>query len=319
MSAAQNSTQTSVPPLDEFIETARTWLEAHTEYRAGGSDDKDLVWGEGEFSVSVFHSLTFEEESALLEKAKAWTQAKAEHGYHAITQPIEYGGLGYPREYARAYSKLESLFVTPTGHETHSVTVGLIAPTINVYGTPEQKEQFVGRFMATRELACQLFSEPGAGSDLAGLACRADRDGDEWVLNGQKVWSSGAQFSEWGELIARSDVDAVKHKGMTAFIIPMDLPGIEIRPIKQMSGGSSFNEVFFNDVRVPDSVHGVKSLRLLAPWESRAIPSCAKNLPRRTPISVLKDSSIAEHLICVALANLLAQKDHSASSCGPKA
>ncbi|MEY4247791.1 MAG: hypothetical protein RIS69_1338, partial [Actinomycetota bacterium] len=100
MSAAQNSTQTSVPPLDEFIETARTWLEAHTEYRAGGSDDKDLVWGEGEFSVSVFHSLTFEEESALLEKAKAWTQAKAEHGYHAITQPIEYGGLGYPREYA---------------------------------------------------------------------------------------------------------------------------------------------------------------------------------------------------------------------------
>ena len=150
MSAAQNSTQTSIPPLDEFIETARKWLEAHTEYRSGGSDDKDLVWGEGEFSVSVFHSLTFEEETALLEKAKAWTQAKAEHGYHAITQPVEYGGLGYPREYARAYSKLESLFVTPTGHETHSVTVGLIAPTINVYGTPEQKEQFVGRFMATR-------------------------------------------------------------------------------------------------------------------------------------------------------------------------
>ncbi|MDP5114122.1 MAG: acyl-CoA dehydrogenase family protein, partial [Ilumatobacteraceae bacterium] len=168
MSAAQNSTQTSIPPLDEFIETARKWLEAHTEYRSGGSDDKDLVWGEGEFSVSVFHSLTFEEESALLEKAKAWTQAKAEHGYHAITQPVEYGGLGYPREYARAYSKLESLFVTPTGHETHSVTVGLIAPTINIYGTPEQKEQFVGRFMATRELACQMFSEPGAGSDLAG-------------------------------------------------------------------------------------------------------------------------------------------------------
>ena len=89
MSAAQNSTQTSIPPLDEFIETARKWLEAHTEYRSGGSDDKDLVWGEGEFSVSVFHSLTFEEESALLEKAKAWTQAKAEHGYHAITQPVE--------------------------------------------------------------------------------------------------------------------------------------------------------------------------------------------------------------------------------------
>ena len=90
--------------------------------------------------------------------------------------------------------------------------------------------------------------------DLAALGCRAVRDGDEWVVNGQKVWSSGAQFSKWGELIARSDPDVPKHKGMTAFVIPLDLPGIEVRPIKQMSGGSSFNEVFFTDVRVPDSM-----------------------------------------------------------------
>ena len=94
-----------------------------------------MVWGEGDFSVSVFHSLSFADEQALLNKAKAWTQAKAEHGYHAITQPVEYGGLGLTREYSRAFAKLESLFVTPTGHETHSVTVGLIAPTINVFGT----------------------------------------------------------------------------------------------------------------------------------------------------------------------------------------
>ena len=122
------------------------------------------------------------------------------------------------------------------------------------FGDEAQREQFVARFLAAEELCCQLFSEPGAGSDLGGLACRATRDGDEWVVNGQKVWSSGARFAEWGELIARSDPDVAKHKGLTAFIIPMDLPGIEIRPIRQMSGGASFNEVFFNDVRVPDSM-----------------------------------------------------------------
>lgn len=244
----------TVPSLEDFTREAKAWLEANAEYRSGGAEDKELVWGEGEFSVSVFHSLTFQEERALLDRAMAWTRTKAERGYHAITWPVEHGGLGLPREYARAFSKLESQFVTPTGHETHSVTVGLIAPTINMYGTPEQKADYVGRFLSTQDLCCQLFSEPGAGSDLASLACRAERDGDEWVLNGQKVWSSGAQFSKFGELIARSNVDVVKHKGMTAFIIPMDLPGIEIRPIKQMSGGSSFNEVFFNDVRIPDTM-----------------------------------------------------------------
>ena len=177
---------TALPSLDEFTREAKAWLEANAEYRTSGTDDKDLVWGEGEFSVSVFHSLTFEEEKALLDRGMAWIQKKAERGYHAITAPIEYGGLGLPRAYARAFSKLESQFQTPTGHETLSVTVGLIAPTINLFGTPEQKAEYVARFMATRDLCCQLFSEPGAGSDLAALGCRADRDGDEWVINGQK-------------------------------------------------------------------------------------------------------------------------------------
>lgn len=239
--------------LEEFTAQARAWLEASIEYRAGASSDKDLVWGEGDFSVSVFHSLDFATERDLLERAKAWTQRKAERGYHAISHPVEYGGLGLPRTFARAFSKLESQCAVPVGHETHSVTVGLIAPTIAIYGNEEQRSSFVGRFLAARELCCQLFSEPGAGSDLASLGCRAERDGDEWVINGQKVWSSGAQFSEWGLLIARSNVDVVKHKGMTAFIVPMNLPGIEIRPIKQMSGGTSFNEVFFDDVRIPDA------------------------------------------------------------------
>jgi alkylation response protein AidB-like acyl-CoA dehydrogenase len=241
------------PSIEEFVESARSWLDVNTRRRKGFGDDNEFVWGDGEFSVSVFHSLDFETERELLERAKAWTRLKADRGFHAIAHPVEHGGLGLTRSHARAFARLESQYVTPVGHETHSVTVGLIAPTIAIYGTEEQRESFVGHFLAARELCCQLFSEPGAGSDLASLGCRAERHGDEWVVNGQKVWSSGAQFSEWGLLIARTDPDAVKHKGMTAFLIPMDLPGVEVRPIKQMSGGSSFNEVFFENVRVRDS------------------------------------------------------------------
>jgi alkylation response protein AidB-like acyl-CoA dehydrogenase len=252
--AASMSSTASMPTIEEFSAEALAWLEANATYKTSGTEEKEMVWGEGDFSVAVFHALSFEDEKALLEDIKNWSRKKATKGYHAITWPKEYGGLGLTKEHARAFGKLEQLFVTPTRHETFSVTTGLIAPTIRQYGTEEQKVQHVAKFLAADELCCQLFSEPGAGSDLAGLSCRADKDGDEWVINGQKVWSSGAQFSEWGELIVRHDPDVVKHKGMTAFVIPMDLPGIEIREIKQMSGGQSFNEVFFNDVRVPDSM-----------------------------------------------------------------
>ena len=240
--------------IEEFTDRAADWLDTHAEVARRQTDNGDVVWGEGEFSVAVFHSMSFDEERALLARAQAWTMLKATQGYHAITSPVEYGGLGLSRAHARAFARLESQYQAPVSHESHSVTTRLIAPTIAIYGSDEQKADLVGRFLAARELCCQLFSEPNAGSDLASLACRAVRDGDEWVINGQKVWSSGAQFSMWGELIARHDPDVVKHKGMTAFIIPMDLPGIEVRPIKQMSGGSSFNEVFMNDVRVPDSM-----------------------------------------------------------------
>ena len=243
----------SIPTLESFVDEADAWLAANAVRALTGVEQK-LVWGQGEFSVSVFHSLTPDDERALLERAKAWTQSKATRGYHAIAAPVEDGGLGYPRRYAQAFARLERRYERPASHETHSVTTRLIAPTIQQWGTPAQRADLVPRFLAARELCCQLFSEPGAGSDLAALGCRATRDGAEWVVNGQKVWSSGAQFAEWGELIARSDVDVPKHRGMTAFVIPMDLPGIEIRPIRQMSGGASFNEVFFTEVRMPDSM-----------------------------------------------------------------
>ncbi len=239
--------------IDVFIAEARQWLDDHAE-RLAGHDDAEFVWQKGDFSVAVFHALSDDAEMALLARLSAWTQLKAQRGYHAIAVPEKYGGLGLSQEFAQAFAELEAGYDQPASHETHSVTTRLIAPTIMKLGDEGQRDQFVDRFLRAEELCCQLFSEPGAGSDLAGLACRAERDGDEWVVNGQKVWSSGARFAAWGELIARSDPDVVKHKGLTAFIIPMDLPGIEIRPIKQMSGGSSFNEVFFSDVRVPDSM-----------------------------------------------------------------
>ncbi len=237
--------------VDEFAAEAQAWLETKLERRPPSADQ---VWGEGDFDVSVFHAMTFDEERAHLDRLLDWVRVKAEAGYHAITWPTELGGLGLSRAHARAFGRLERQFSTPGVHETLAVTRTLIAPTVDVFGTPEQKQRWIPPFVSGEVLCCQLFSEPGSGSDLAGLGTRAVRDGDEWVVNGQKVWSSGAQFSQYGELIARSNPDEVKHKGMTAFVIPMDLPGVEVRPIPQMSGGSSFCEVFFNDVRVRDDM-----------------------------------------------------------------
>ena len=244
------STELRSLSAEDYAEAARAWLSERLERAPRTLSD----WGAGSDDVSVFHRLSFEQEQDLLQRAMAWQQEKCDAGYGAITWPEEYGGAGLSAEHERAYRSVESEFAAPAGHETFAVTTGLIAPTIRLFGTDDQRDRFVRRFVRAEELCCQLFSEPGAGSDLAGLGTQAVRDGSEWVVSGQKVWSSGAQFSGWGELIARTDPDAAKHAGLTAFMVPMDAPGVEIRPIKQMSGGSSFNEVFFTDVRLPDSL-----------------------------------------------------------------
>jgi alkylation response protein AidB-like acyl-CoA dehydrogenase len=134
---------------------------------------------------------------------------------------------------------------------SNQIGIGWAAPTIIHAGTDEQKERYVLPALAGEEIWCQLFSEPGAGSDLASLGTRAVRDGDEWVVNGQKIWTTGAHYSRFGILIARTDPVAPKHKGITYFICPMDLPGIEVRNIRNIAGADSFNEVFFTDVRIP--------------------------------------------------------------------
>ncbi|HVX19091.1 MAG TPA: acyl-CoA dehydrogenase family protein [Acidimicrobiales bacterium] len=234
--------------IEAFTERSKIWLDDHAKPLGTVTTAGD------EHDVSVFRDMSHDDERALLDGLMAWQQAKFDAGFGALTSPVEWGGAALGASYERAFRSLEANYELPGHHETFSVTRYLVAPTVLAYGTHEQKERFVRRFLRTEELCCQLFSEPGAGSDLAGLSTRAVRDGDEWVINGQKTWTSGAMFSQWGELIARSDPDVPKHKGQTAFVIPMDTPGVTVVPIRQMTGGATFNEVFFDDARVPDSL-----------------------------------------------------------------
>ena len=156
-----------------------------------------MRWGVGSDDVSVFHDLSDDREAALLESAMQWQRHKFDSGFGAIAWPKEFGGAELPPIYEETFAEQESNFETPSHHETFSVTLHLVAPTIRTFGTPEQQERFIPLFLRTSALCCQLFSEPGAGSDLAALATRAVRDGDEWVITGQKVWSSGARFAKW--------------------------------------------------------------------------------------------------------------------------
>ncbi len=172
----------------------------------------------------------------------------AEAGYVAPHWPAPWG-LG-----ADAIHQLiidDELHRAKVRRPTNPIGIGWAGPTILFAGTPEQHTRYLFPLLSGEEFWCQLFSEPGAGSDLANLGTRAVRDGDEFIVNGQKIWTSGAQYAKFGILIARTDPDVPKHKGVSYFVCPMDLPGIEIRPITEMTGGHTFNEVFFTDVRIP--------------------------------------------------------------------
>src|SRR5262249_20541412 len=190
------------------------------------------------------------ESAEFREQAKQWQATKADAGYAGITWPKEWGGRGASAIEQGIYHQEEAHYAVPRG--IFEIGLGMCIPTLCTWGTQRQRDRFARRALRGEEIWCQLFSEPGAGSDLAGLRTRARRDGDQWVVNGQKIWTSGAQYCDWGVLVARSDFSAPKHKGLTYFFIAMKSPGIEIRPIRQISGASHFNEVFFSDVRVPD-------------------------------------------------------------------
>jgi alkylation response protein AidB-like acyl-CoA dehydrogenase len=191
------------------------------------------------------------ETSAGMAAAKAWQRKKAEAGYAAITWPKEWGGGGGPPWQSVIFAQEEADFDTPGN--PFLIGLGMCVPTVMTAGNDVDKARFVRPAVLGEEIWCQLFSEPGGGSDVAAARTRAVRDGEDWVINGQKVWTSGAHYSDFGLLLVRTDPDAPKHKGLTMFWLDMKSPGIDVRPIHQMSGGSNFNEVYFNDVRVKDS------------------------------------------------------------------
>ncbi len=236
--------------LGAWVDEAGEWLDANARRRPATTE---LEWGTGPDTVALFRNLPADEERALIDTLRGWQRRKSDAGYGSITWPEPYGGAGLSRAHEDAFLRLESGFETPAGHEAFSISTELVGPTILTFGTTEQKARYLAPLRRADELWCQLFSEPGAGSDLASLSTRADRDGDSWVINGQKVWTSGAQYADFGYLLARSDPAAARHAGLTAFLVAMDAPGVEVRPLRQMSGGSSFNEVFLADVRVDDA------------------------------------------------------------------
>ncbi|MBV9252322.1 MAG: acyl-CoA dehydrogenase family protein [Acetobacteraceae bacterium] len=190
-------------------------------------------------------------DEAELKRAKEWQTKKADAGFAGITWPKEWGGRdGTPMQQI-IYNQEEAEYDVP--YNLFLIGLGMCIPTLMAYAAPEQLKRYVPPALRGDEIWCQLFSEPAGGSDVAALRTRADRKGDEWIINGQKIWTSGAHYSDYGLLIARSDPNVPKHAGITAFFLDMKSPGVEIRPIHQMSGASHFNEVFFTDVRIPDS------------------------------------------------------------------
>jgi alkylation response protein AidB-like acyl-CoA dehydrogenase len=184
----------------------------------------------------------------------AFLSARFDAGLAAVHYPVGHGGRGLPRTLqAVAEEEFTKAGAVRPDDRRNVIGLGMAAPTIIAFGSDEQKSRWLKPLWLAEEIWCQLFSEPGAGSDLAGLATRAVRDGDDWVVNGQKVWTSLAHHARWGLLLARTDPDVPKHAGLSYFVADMHAPGVEVRPLRQLTGEAEFNEVFLTDVRVPDA------------------------------------------------------------------
>ena len=186
-----------------------------------------------------------------LEQAKVWQKRKYDAGWACIGWAPDFGGRGASAIEEVIWRQEESQYDLPANF--FLIGQGMIGPTLMAWASNEDKARFLPQLASGEEVWCQLFSEPAGGSDLAALRTRAERDGDDWVINGQKIWTSGAHYSDYGVIVVRTDPTVPKHKGLSYFYIDMKAPGVEIKPIKQLTGDSDFNEVYFTDVRVSDS------------------------------------------------------------------
>jgi alkylation response protein AidB-like acyl-CoA dehydrogenase len=231
------------PEEAAFRAEARAWLEANAPKKGAPGDFSGDTRRDAEYVAAN----------------KAWQRQLYDGGWAGLTWPVEYGGRGLGPAYALIFHDEQAHFGVSTA--VFDVGIGMAGPTIIRHGNAEQRDRYLAPLLRGEEVWCQLFSEPGAGSDLAGLRTRAEPDGDDWIVNGQKVWTSYARFSDFGILLARTDPHRPRHRGITFFLLDMRTPGIDIRPIKLMNGAAEFNEVFLTDVRVPSSavlgeVHG---------------------------------------------------------------
>ncbi|MGY0055683.1 acyl-CoA dehydrogenase family protein [Streptomyces sp. LZ34] len=237
-----------IPRPEEFRAQSRQWLGTVARPRAAEGE-----WGSGSDSVAVFENWTEEQELEHTARVQEWERTRYDQGWGALNWEETYGGRGLPAYYEQLYRGEEAAFDVPRRTEIFPVTQALVAPAIGIWGTEEQKRRWLRPMLRTDELACQLFSETEAGSDLAAVRTRAVRESDHWVLTGHKVWTSGARVATWGVAVCRTDPAAAKHTGITVFLVRMDAPGVTVRPIRQMTGGTSFNEVYLDGVRVPDT------------------------------------------------------------------
>jgi alkylation response protein AidB-like acyl-CoA dehydrogenase len=185
--------------------------------------------------------------------AIAFLGAQFDSGLAWVHFPVGHGGLGLSPKFQKIVNEKIARAGGPNSYARNPIGYGMCGPTVVEWGTDEQKRKYLRPLFTGEEIWCQLFSEPGSGSDFAGLSAKGVKDGDEWIVNGQKVWTTLAHLSKWGLLVVRTDAEAVKHAGLTAVVVDMRGPGVEVRPLRQMTGEAEFNEVYFTDTRIPVS------------------------------------------------------------------